>query len=74
MIWRPDLLMMMRMFLLVLAMIFFLCGTAMLILALPLQFPWHANSDLAARYAVVFLGIAGLCAWGLGNRGENQHR
>lgn len=65
MIWPPELLTAMRVFLLVLAIVFLLSGTAMLVLTLPLRFPWHVHTDLAARYAVVFLGIAVVCAWGM---------
>lgn len=63
MIWRPDLLTMMRAFLLVLAILFLLSGTVMLTIALGLHSPWYANSaHLAARYAVLFLAIAAACA------------
>lgn len=62
MIWRPDLFTVMRVFLLTLAIIFLLSGTAMLILTLPLRFPWYVHTDLAARYAVFFLAVAAVCA------------
>lgn len=62
MIWRPDLFTVMRVFLLALAIIFLLSGTAMLILTLPLRFPWYVHTDLAARYAVFFLAVAAVCA------------
>lgn len=62
MIWRPDLFTVMRAFLLTLAIAFLLSGTAMLILTLPLHFPWYVHTDLAARYAVFFLAVAAVCA------------
>ena len=62
MIWRPDLFTVMRVFLFTLAVIFLLSGTAMLILTLPLRFPWYVHTDLAARYAVFFLAVAAACA------------
>lgn len=62
MVWRPDLFTVMRVFLLILTVIFLLCGTAMLVLTLPLNFPWYVHTDLAARYAVFFLAIAAVCA------------
>lgn len=62
MIWRPDLFTVMRAFLLTLAIVFLLSGTAMLILTLPLRFPWYVHTDLAARYAVFFLAVAAVCA------------
>jgi hypothetical protein len=62
MIWRPDLFTVMRVFLLVLAVVFLLSGTAMLVLTLPLRFPWFVHTDLAARYAVFFLAVAAVCA------------
>jgi len=70
MIWPPDLLAVMRVFLVILAIVFVLSGTAMLALTLPLGFPWSVHTDIAARYAVVFLGIAALCAWGVASRDE----
>jgi hypothetical protein len=72
MMWHPDLLMMLRVFLLALAIIFLLSGTAMLILTLPLRFPWSVHTDLAARYAVIYLSIAAACAWGVESRGKSQ--
>lgn len=62
MIWRPDLFTVMRVFLLTLAIIFLMSGTAMLILTLPLRFPWYVHTDLAARYAVFFLSVSVVCA------------
>lgn len=62
MIWRPDLFTVMRVFLLTLAIIFLMSGTAMLILTLPLRFPWYVHTDLAARYAVFFLSVSAVCA------------
>jgi hypothetical protein len=73
MIWPPELLTVMRVFLLVLAIVFLLSGTAMLVLTLPLRFPWYVHTDLAARYAVVFLGIAVVCAWGVKSIGKSRH-
>jgi hypothetical protein len=72
MIWPPGLLTAMRVFLLVLAIVFLLSGTAMLVLTLPLRFPWTVHADLAARYAVVFLGIAVVCAWGIRSIDKNR--
>jgi len=72
MIWHPDLLTVMRVFLLLLAIVFLLSGTAMLVLTLPLRFPWDVHTDLAARYAVVFLGIAVVCA--LATKGIGKSR
>jgi len=62
MIWRPDLFTVMRVFLLTLTIVFLLSGTAMLVLTLPLRFPWYVHTDLAARYAVFFLAVAAACA------------
>lgn len=64
MIWPPHLLALVRLFLLVLATVFVLGGTTMLALALPLDFPWTVHTDLAARYAVIFLAIAVACMLG----------
>ncbi len=73
MILPPELLAAMRVFLLVLAVVFLLSGTAMLALTLPLRLPWYVHTDLAARYAVVFLGIAVVCAWGVTTIGKGRH-
>lgn len=70
--WRPDLMTVMRVFLLVLTVVFLLSGTAMLVLTLPLRFPWYVHTDLAARYAVFFLGIAAVCAFSIKMIGKNQ--
>lgn len=72
MIWHPDFLTVMRVFLLFLAIAFLLCGTAMLVLTLPLRFPWYVHTDLAARYAVVFLGVALVCALAIKGIGKSQ--
>lgn len=56
--WHLDLVKVMRIFLEIVAIVFVLAGAAMLILTLPLHFPWTVHRDLAARYAVLFLGIA----------------
>lgn len=72
MLLPPELLTAMRVFLLVLTIVFLLSGTAMLVLTLPLRFPWYVHTDLAARYAVVFLGIAVVCAWGVLTIGKRR--
>lgn len=73
MIWHPDILKMMRAFLLVLAILFLLSGTVMLALALGLHSPWYVRSaHLAVRYAVFFLGVAAVCALAFRRMGKGE--
>ena len=71
MIWGPHLVAVMRVFLVILAIMFVASGTAMLVLTFPLGLPWYVHTDIAARYAVVFLSIAAVCAWGATGFGKN---